>query len=68
MTTEELNQKRQTANKKILFALEQIIDKHPELRFTQILSDCGIFTFAGGRDLFYEESDETLKRIKSLKY
>lgn len=68
MTTEELNQKRQTANKKILFALEQIIDKHPELRFTQILSDCGIFTFAGGRDLFYEEPDETLKRIKSLKY
>ena len=37
MTTEELNNKRQIANKKILFALEQIIDKHPELRFIQIL-------------------------------
>ena len=68
MTTEELNNKRQIANKKILFALEQIIDKHPELRFIQILSNCRISISYEGRDLFYEEPDETLKRIKSLKY
>lgn len=66
MTTEQLNRKRQAANKKILFVLEQIIDKHPELRFAQILSNCGFLTSAGGRDLFYEEPGQTLKRIKSF--
>lgn len=67
--------KRKEANKEILSILADIIDKHPELRFGQILSIVKVvdsyMTDKHERiicDPFYEESVDTLKRVKEQYY
>ena len=50
---------RQTANLEILKILDIVVNRFPDLRFTQILTILNL-----DRDLFYEESVDTLERIK----
>ena len=71
---------RQKYNKLILETLSKLIDKHPDLRFGQILVDCGIIQYEkevlcdGQRenlltmDPFNEESEITWKRMLSNKF
>lgn len=53
---------RKKANIKILNRLISIVDQYPDLRFQQILIDFGITEV--GKDKFYEESVETLKKLE----
>jgi hypothetical protein len=53
--------KRQTANLEIISLLSNIVEKHPELRFCQILTILNL-----DKDKFYEESVDTLKELKKL--
>ena len=53
--------KRQTANLEIISLLSSIVEKHPELRFCQILTILNL-----DKDKFYEESVDTLKELKKL--
>ena len=54
------DQDRRTNNLQILNELTSIVEKYPDLRFGQIIS-----TFVNNdSDLFYEEPDLTLKRVK----
>lgn len=63
---------RQVANRKLLSILEQVVDRNPDLRLGQILfnyqfvkwesTDNGIKI----HDPFYEESVDTLNRVKHL--
>ena len=50
---------RQSANLEILKILNMIVNRFPDLRFTQILTNLNL-----DKDLFYEESVDTLERIK----
>ena len=50
---------RQTANLEILKILDMIVNRFPDLRFTQILTNLNL-----DKDLFYEESVDTLEHIK----
>ena len=52
-------QQRQTANLEILKILDMIVNRFPDLRFTQILTNLNL-----DKDLFYEESVDTLEHIK----
>jgi len=52
-------QQRQSANLEILKILNMIVERFPQLRFTQILTNLGL-----DKDLFYEESIDTLNNIK----
>lgn len=51
---------RQQVNKRILAALTVLVDVYPDMRFGQILSN---FVLERGKDIFYEEPTETLKRM-----
>ena len=53
--------KRQTANLEIISLLSNIVEKHPELRFCQILTILNL-----DKDKFYEESVDTLKDLQKL--
>jgi hypothetical protein len=53
--------KRQTANLEIISLLNNIVEKHPELRFCQILTILNL-----DKDKFYEESVDTLEELKKL--
>ena len=53
--------KRQIANLEIVSLLSNIVEKHPELRFCQILTILNL-----DKDKFYEESVDTLKELKKL--
>ena len=53
--------KRQTANLEIISLLSNIVEKHPELRFCQILTILNL-----DKDRFYEESVDTLEELKKL--
>ena len=53
--------KRQTANLEIISLLSNIVEKHPELRFCQILTILNL-----DKDKFYEESVNTLEELKKL--
>ena len=53
-----LLQRRQAANLEIMQKLNDIVNVHPELRFTQILSILNLDT-----DKFYEEPWVTLENI-----
>ena len=53
--------KRQTANLEIVSLLSNIVEKHPELRFCQILTILNL-----DKDRFYEESVDTLKELQKL--
>lgn len=52
-------EKRQDYNRAIIDMIRMIVVKYPDLRFTQILSMLGL-----DNDAFYEEPDDTCKRIK----
>ena len=52
-------QRRQSSNLEILKILNIIVERFPQLRFTQILTNLGL-----DKDLFYEESADTLDNIK----
>ena len=54
-------QQRQTANLEIISLLNNIVEKHPELRFCQILTILNL-----DKNKFYEESVDTLKELKKL--
>ena len=53
--------KRQVANLEIVSLLSNIVEKHPELRFCQILTILNL-----DKDKFYEESVDTLKELQKL--
>ena len=63
---------RLIANKQILKLLSEIIDMHPEWRFHQVLQNIDInmrnFNAFSLKDLFYEESTETLDRMEKNVY
>lgn len=58
---------RNANNHKILEAIQEYIDKYPEIRFGQALVNLGIIKYDSGnviRDPFYEEPCETLCHMK----
>ena len=63
---------RQVYNLKIVKKLEEYIEKNPQMRFIQALWALGIITRDGNlniEDKFYEEPDETYKKVmKELNY
>ena len=58
-TTQKIIDQRQELNLKIINKIKDLILAHPDLRFTQILSNLNL-----DKDRFYEEPDETLKSIE----
>lgn len=58
----EIIKSRYKCNKEILNILIDLIEKYPDWRFHQLLQNVRIEDFS---DRFYEESRETLKRLKS---
>ena len=64
--------RRQQANQEILRSIEEMVNKHPDLRFGQILVNLGIIEYERNtydetlitKDPFNEESVVTLNRIK----
>lgn len=58
---------RYSANKKILDIIAKSIDENHDMRFIQILWALGIINSKNDiiEDRFYEESEETLKKINS---
>lgn len=70
---QQLIVRRQQANQEILRNIEEMVNKHPDLRFGQILVNIGIiqyqrdpasFDIIGIKDPFNEESVVTLNRIR----
>ena len=63
---------RQEYNFKILSEIMHYVMNHPEIRFIQALWNVGIITRKNDtlevEDKFYEEPDETLKRMKRVIY
>lgn len=71
---------RQKYNKLILETLSKLIEKHPDLRFGQILVNSEVIqleevllegerqTVLKGIDPFYEESEFTWERMKNNKF
>lgn len=51
-------------NKQIINILKDIVEAYPQLRWHQILQDCGIEEI---QDLFYEESSKTYSKLRALK-
>lgn len=54
---------RYDANLQIVIILNDLVSEHPDWRFQQILQNMGISS-REGRDLFYEESVDTLDRLR----
>ena len=54
---------RYQANKQILEKLAKLVEKYPDWRFNQILSNTDVVL--EGQDMFYDESTETLERLES---
>lgn len=54
--------KRLENNREIIKILSKIVEAYPDWRFQQILFNLNIVTM--GEDRFYEESSETLKKMK----
>lgn len=64
---EEMIEKRQESNLELLDILKKIVEKHPELRFGQILIIAGVLEmekYGGVVDPFNEESFRCLQRVK----
>ena len=59
---------RQLCNKFILGHLHKIVEMYPDMRFMQILGNIGyqIKRIEDKRDAYFEESSETLDKIKEL--
>jgi hypothetical protein len=55
---------RQIYNREIVKKISEMVEKYPDLRFTQILLNMEILDKK--RDLFYEESLTTLMRVKDI--
>ena len=53
---------RLIANRAVLAILAAEAERHPELRFHQLLADVGIEEV--GKDKFYEESEKTLEGLR----
>ena len=51
-------------NREIIKILSKIVEAYPDWRFQQILFNLNIVTM--GEDRFYEEPDETLKKMKEF--
>lgn len=52
---------RYSANLQILQLLSELVEAYPDWRFQQILQNVDIST-RDGKDLFYEESVDTMKK------
>lgn len=69
---QQLIVRRQQANREILKNIEEMVNKHPDLRFGQILVNLGIIEYERNtydetlitKDPFNEESIVTLNRIR----
>ena len=69
---QQLIVRRQQANQEILRNIEEMVNKHPDLRFGQILVNLGIIEYERNtydetlitKDPFNEESIVTLNRIR----
>lgn len=59
-----LEYNRQFYNKQIINILKDIAEAHPQLRWHQILQNCGIEEI---QDLFYEESSKTYNKLRGSK-
>lgn len=59
-----LDYDRQFYNKQIISILKNIVEAYPQLRWHQILQDCGIEEI---QDLFYEESSKTYSKLRDSK-
>lgn len=59
-----LDYNREFYNTQIIHILKQLIDKYPQLRFHQLLQICDIEEI---KDLFYEESSETYRKLIASK-
>ena len=59
-----LDYDRQFYNKQIINILKNVVEAYPQLRWHQILQDCGIEEI---QDLFYEESSKTYNKLKDSK-
>lgn len=59
---------RQLCNKFILGHLHKIIEMYPEMRFMQLIGNIGyqIKKIEDKRDAYFEESSETLNKIKEF--
>lgn len=59
---------RQEANRELLKIISEMIELYPNFRFHQILADIDVNMLndegTANVDLFAEESEETLKRVK----
>ena len=58
---------RRIYNELILLELLTMVKKFPNLRFFQLLSNLGYEVTYNGKDCFYEENYETLKKIRENK-
>lgn len=64
---------RQKYNRKIISKLTELVEKHPDLRFGQLLVDCDIIKLVPvdsivlAKDPFNEESVDTWNRMKENK-
>lgn len=62
--------RRQEANRKLIKVLEKLVEAYPDWRFGQILFNAQFIIRKENsldiKDPFYEESEETLERIKSI--
>lgn len=67
MTIQEKINKRLESNRLLVKKLSELVEKYPEQRFGQILYNYGFLDIDSNyniKDPFYEESVDTLKRIK----
>lgn len=63
MGIDEKISNRYDANIRIVMILNDLVSEHPDWRFQQILQNVGISS-REGKDLFYEESVDTLNRLQ----
>lgn len=63
MGIDEKISSRYDANLQIVMILNDLVSEHPDWRFQQILQNMSISS-REGKDLFYEESVDTLNRLK----
>lgn len=66
MNWQEKISRRQESNFEIIDILQKEASENPNLRFTQLLWSLGIFrrSLNGIEDTFYEESVDTLEKLK----
>ena len=62
--------KRQEANRKLIKILSKLVEAYSDWRFGQIIFNAGFITRKQNsldiQDPFYEESTETLNRVKGI--